>query len=340
MAKGYGVVELVQNKFPDMPIQLVETPLAGLSAVATGRVDAYVGNLGVISYLIQEKNLGNLKVAGDSGLGFQNNFHLSTAVRSDWPELVTILNKGLDSISHQGDMKNIRQKWIPVELEHAKAKKTTLTSLWQLIGATALIFLILFFAIRFLMKYSREDTIVLQYGSRRFRMLTIIALSFIITAVSFISWFAMKHNKKEVLNDIQNNLETILKGTSERLDIWTNQKKNLLRQLGRDPELVAITERLLAESLDDNALLTSSAQFEAREFIEREKDQFGEIGFFIINPDYISIASKRDSNIGSRNLIAVQRPHLIKKVFQGEAVFVPPIFSDVNLRGSYLEGAS
>ena len=111
----------------------------------------------------------------------------------------------------------------------------------------------------------------------------------------------------------------------------------MLRQLGRDPELVAITERLLAESLDDNALLTSSAQSEAREFIEREKDQFGEIGFFIINPDYISIASKRDSNIGSRNLIAVQRPHLIKKVFQGEAVFVPPIFSDVNLRGSYLE---
>ena len=211
MAKGYGIVELVQNKFPDLPIQFVETPLAGLSAVATGRVDAYVGNLGVISYLIQEKNLGNLKVAGDSGLGFQNHFHLATGVRSDWPELVTILNKGLDSISHQGDMKNIRQKWIPVELEHAKAKKTTLTSLWQLIGATALIFLILFFLIRFLMKYSREDTIVLQYGSRRFRMLTIIALSFIITAVSFISWFAMKHNKKEVLNDIQNNLETILK---------------------------------------------------------------------------------------------------------------------------------
>ena len=72
-----------------MPIQFVETPLAGLSAVATGRADAYVGNLGVISYLIQEKNLGNLKVAGDSGFGFH---HLSTGVRSDWPELVTILN--------------------------------------------------------------------------------------------------------------------------------------------------------------------------------------------------------------------------------------------------------
>ena len=168
-------------------------------------------------------------------------------------------------------------------------------------------------------------------------MLTIIALSFIVTAVSFISWFAMKHNKKGVLIDIQNNLETILKSTTERLDIWTNQQKNFLKQLGRDPELVAITERLLAESLDDNALLTSSAQSEAREFIESAKDQFGEIGFFIINQDYISIASKRDSNIGSRNLIAVQRPHLIEKAFQGEAVFVPPIFSDVDLRDSYLE---
>ncbi|MBT3879834.1 MAG: transporter substrate-binding domain-containing protein [Candidatus Scalindua sp.] len=329
MANGYAVVELVQNQFPDLPIQLVETPLAGLSAVATGRVDAYVGDLGVISYLIQEKNLGNLKVAGDSGLGFQTNFHLATGVRSDWPELVTILNKGLDSIS-QEDMKSIRQKWIPVELEHAKAKKSTLTSLWQLIAGSVVIFIALFFLIRYLMKYSKEDAIVLQYGSRRFRMLTIITLSFIVTAISFSSWFAMKHNKKEVLYDIQTNLETILKSTSERLDNWVNHQKNFIEQLGRNQELVAITEHLLAESLDSNVLKTSSTQSEAREFFDRKRDQLGEIEFFIINPEYISIASKFDSNIGHRNFIAIQRPDLIKKAFQGEAMFIPPIFPDVN----------
>ncbi|MEE9606075.1 MAG: SpoIIE family protein phosphatase [Candidatus Scalindua sp.] len=334
MVKGYAVVELVQNKFPDLPIQFVETPLAGLSAVATGQIDSYVGDLGVVSYLIQEKNLGNLKVAGDSGLGFH---HLSIGVRSDWPELVTILNKGLDSIS-QEEMNDIRQKWIPVELEHAAmAKKSILTSLWQLIGASALIFIVLFFLIRFLMKYSKEDAIVLQYGSRRFRMLTIITLSFIVTAISFISWFAMKHNKKKELNDIQNNLETTLKSTSERLDIWADQQKIFLKQLGRDPELLDITERLLVVPVERRALLFSFMLDASRAFFERKKEQFGDIGFSIVNSNYINIASKRNSNIGSRNFIAVQRPLLIEKVFQGETVFVPPIFSDVDLRDSYLE---
>ena len=332
MVKGYAVVELVQNKFPDLPIQFVETPLAGLNAVATGRLDAYVGDLGVVSYLIQEKNLGNLKIAG-SGLGFH---HLSIGVRSDWPELVTILNKGLVSIS-QEEMNDIRQKWIPVELEHAKVKKSTLTSLWQLIGAAVLIFLILFFLIRFLMKYSQGETVILQFGSRKFRILTIITLSFIVTVISFISWLTMKHNKEIVLKDVQANLETILKSTSERLDIWTDQQKILLKQLGRDPELLDITERLLVVPVERRALLFSFMLDASRAFFERKKEQFGDIGFSIVNSNYINIASKRNSNIGSRNFIAVQRPLLIEKVFQGETVFVPPIFSDVDLRDSYLE---
>lgn len=324
MVKGYTVSELVQKRFPDLPVQFVETPLEGLMGVATGRVDAYVGDLGVISYLIQEKSLGNLKVAGNSGLGFH---HLSIGVRSDWPELVTLLNKGLNSISHE-EMKNVRQKWIPVEREHAKDEKSIFKSLRQLIGASALLFIVLLFLIWFLMKYSKEDAIILQYGSRRFRMVAIVTLSVIVSAILFISLMAMKHIKKNVLRDIKNNLVTTLKSTSERLDIWTNQEKIFLEQLGRDPELVDITERLLTVQADRNSLLSSSAQVDARTFIEKWKLPFGDSGYFIINPDYITISSKRDSTIGIGNFITVKKPHLIERAFRGESVFVQSLYSD------------
>jgi polar amino acid transport system substrate-binding protein len=47
--------------------------------------------------------------------------------------------------------------------------------------------------------------------------------------------------------------------------------------------------------------------------------------------DRISIGSMRDTNIGTPNLISLQRPDLLKRAFAGEVLFVPPIESDVPL---------
>ena len=43
-------------------------------------------------------------------------------------------------------------------------------------------------------------------------------------------------------------------------------------------------------------------------------------GFFIISQDGISLASSRDSNVGSRNLITERQPELMARVFAGESV--------------------
>ena len=77
--------------------------------------------------------------------------------------------------------------------------------------------------------------------------------------------------------------------------------------------------------------MASSALADSRFFFEANKDVFDDIGFFIINPDHISIASKRDDNVGSVNVIAIHKPELLARVFRGETVFVPPITSDITL---------
>ena len=60
-------------------------------------------------------------------------------------------------------------------------------------------------------------------------------------------------------------------------------------------------------------------------------DYHWDLGFCVIAPDRISIASKRDANVGSRNLIDEQRPAELQKAFSGKTVFIPPIYSDVPL---------
>ncbi len=92
---------------------VVGSPLEGLQAVALGRTEAYVGNLASISYHIEREGLANLKVAAPTSYG---NYDLHFAVRSDWPELLAIINNTLASITPE-EHSAIRQRWIAVRYE-------------------------------------------------------------------------------------------------------------------------------------------------------------------------------------------------------------------------------
>jgi signal transduction histidine kinase/ABC-type amino acid transport substrate-binding protein len=82
-----------------------------LTAVSGGKVDAFIGNVASSTYWIRRLNLTNLKVAAPVSPEVLN---LYFAVRKDWPELVSIINKGLASISPQEE-NEIVKKWVSVE---------------------------------------------------------------------------------------------------------------------------------------------------------------------------------------------------------------------------------
>jgi polar amino acid transport system substrate-binding protein len=82
---------------------------------------------------------------------------------------------------------------------------------------------------------------------------------------------------------------------------------------------------------NQDALLVSDALQDARVFFEKSEDVFSNIGFFIINRDHVSVGSMRNSNVGTRNLISLKHPEMIKEAFAGNVGFVPPMESDVYL---------
>ena len=112
-----------------------DTMKDALKKVALGEADAAVQNLGTATYFIEHEGLANLKVAAPTPY---MNYDLSIAVRSDWPELVTILNKALASMD-QGVQSQIRQKWISVRYEHGVSLKDIL--MW--ISGSGLVVLII-----------------------------------------------------------------------------------------------------------------------------------------------------------------------------------------------------
>ena len=217
---------------------------------------------------------------------------------------------------------------------HAEThEKSSISSLFV---AIILVFILLLFAALILPRLVSSEDLARHFGSSRFRLIVLISLSLIVVLISGLVWRALEQNRNNLIKTVQGDLQVVLQSTMERLDFWVQERKHFLLRLGHDPELVAITKRLLNVPTHADVLKDSAPLAEARQFFAQNRAEFGTVGFFIINPEKINIGSGRDNNLGITNLIAKQKPALLAQAFQGKAVFIPPIRSDVpihNQRG-------
>jgi diguanylate cyclase (GGDEF)-like protein len=130
--RGYASFDLLSQAHPQLQLRPYPDSLSAMLAVSRGEVFAYVGNIANLSHLVRNHGIANIKVSGQIPFHFE----LAMGVRSDWPELVPILQKALDSISL--DERNaILQKWISVDVEPA----TDPTLIWQVAGVALLLLL-------------------------------------------------------------------------------------------------------------------------------------------------------------------------------------------------------
>ena len=158
-----------------------------------------------------------------------------------------------------------------------------------------------------------------------------------------IAHFSLDQIKNKQKTDIQNNLQTIAHNTHQSLITRLNDLTEYTKRFQKDPDLThLIIQQQKIPNNDIAALQQSPALIKLRDFFN-QNDVFKNLGFFVINPNNISIASLRDENIGIQNLISVQKPELLKKVFQGQTLLIPPIQSDVALEnedGQLIENTS
>jgi diguanylate cyclase (GGDEF)-like protein/PAS domain S-box-containing protein len=131
--RGYVITDRIRADYPDIRILEVEKPDDALLAVATGKADAYVGNLAVASYLIKATHYDNLVVTAPSPYGINTQ---AMAVRKDWPELASLIDKGIAAMTVE-ERHAISQKWGTVEYK----PRVDYTLVWQIAAVSILIFL-------------------------------------------------------------------------------------------------------------------------------------------------------------------------------------------------------
>jgi len=125
--------------------------------------------------------------------------------------------------------------------------------------------------------------------------------------------------------------------------MWLESHFREIQHVANDRDLLPLVQKLLALPRESEAILGSEALKQARALYDYHMSKVDAKGFFLIAPDRMSIGSMRDTNIGTRNLIAEQQPELMDRAFAGETVFIPPINSDVpleNASGRRVENAA
>ena len=155
VVSNYADHEYMIKAYPQIPLVVMPNISAGLRQVSFGKVDAMVLNLASASYYIEKDGINNLKVTEDTDFVFD----LSFAGRSDWPELVSILEKTMATIS-PADKKVILNNWISL------GNRSWRPSLLFIISSFALVLLFTLLAIlkwnQILKKQVRERTYQLE----------------------------------------------------------------------------------------------------------------------------------------------------------------------------------
>ena len=145
VARSYATEAMLKRDFPEIELVGADTTAEALRQVAFGKADATVGALAVVSYLIAEEGLTNLRIVGQTPY----NFEIAIGVRSDWPELRNLMQKALDSIGEQ-EREAIYHRWVPTVYEH----EVDYALLWKILAVIAVI------AVLFGYKYVRLDNLV------------------------------------------------------------------------------------------------------------------------------------------------------------------------------------
>jgi PAS domain S-box-containing protein len=322
---GFFTEEFLAREHAEIELVLESDTLGSLYAVLEGRADAMLDDFPVTDYLINQHTLTGLQVAfvtRDPGLASTH----TLGVRKDWPVLRDILQRAVASLEPE-EVMELRQKWLGLAQEPETPDSLSRTIFW-LVGITLGVFLLLIVLNRLSVHFSGEEAVGLQTGTLRFRILFLGAFSIFVALVGIFGWLALERNKERILQDVGNNLENVLATTADRLDIWVDTQKAVLNQITTNPVLIQQTTRLLNVAANPEALLSSDELMNVRNTLAQTESDLG-LGFFIIDRDGVSIGSASDTNVGMRTLIAIQRPELLARVFQGEMLFVPPIYSDV-----------
>jgi PAS domain S-box-containing protein len=113
VVQDYAAEDYIRDDHPSITLVPVKTMAEGLKLVSRDEVAYYVDGLLPTTYFLSQRGDSSIHVVGETP--YVNNQRM--AARSDWPELVPILQKALNAIP-RAEHEAYQQKWVSLRYEH------------------------------------------------------------------------------------------------------------------------------------------------------------------------------------------------------------------------------
>jgi polar amino acid transport system substrate-binding protein len=112
VGENYSSYVIMKKKYPKINFVQVKNTEVAMKLLSAGKVDAVIDILPVIAHLISINGYYNLKISGTS----EERVNISFMIRSDYPELLSIVNKHIAQITPM-DKANLINQWLTVKFD-------------------------------------------------------------------------------------------------------------------------------------------------------------------------------------------------------------------------------
>ena len=158
VVNGYVTHRLLSKNYPNIDLMIFNTNEAALRAVSAGKAFAFIGSLLATSSMINKFGLTNLKASVPSALP---DAIVGMGVRSDWPELRSIMDKVFEAIPYSEKTAMIT-KWSSVKIDYGIRPVDMLKWILFVVGGAFVVVCLFSLWNRNLAKKVQERTIALE----------------------------------------------------------------------------------------------------------------------------------------------------------------------------------
>ncbi|MFC1684136.1 diguanylate cyclase domain-containing protein [Pseudomonadota bacterium] len=161
------------------------------------------------------------------------------------------------------------------------------------------------------------------------KAILVILLALVVTVV-ISSWLALSRIKAETREDLSSTLQTVLASSHEAISYWAQDSILDATHYASRPDVLEAVKQQLRIPQDKESLLASNSLATLRRIMDPILERHDYLGFFVIAPNKVNIASMRDQNLGAPNLLA-SRDNYLEDILGGKPCLVLPLASDVPL---------
>lgn len=134
--KSHAAERFLKSKHPDLKLLPFTSIVDALQKLAQGDVDAVVDSTITTGYYLNKLGLTNIKLAGETPYHYE----LSMGIRSDWPELLSILNKAFRTMP-ESEHNAVYSKWTSLKQD----SKIDYSLIWKIVAGALVVLALLAF---------------------------------------------------------------------------------------------------------------------------------------------------------------------------------------------------